>query len=153
MSDSTFNPDAFLDATTTEANTRRPPLPAGIDVSGVIETVTARPWQGKADPSKSGVALDLTIRIQVPMDQVATQGTDSITLRDGIMLDMNEGGQLDNSPGKNNRLRKYRDALGMNSAGTAFSPRAMIGRPLRVKIKHEEYEGELYDKVDSVAKA
>ena len=41
----------------------------------------------------------------------------------------------------------------MNTAGQAFSFRAMIGRLIKVKIAHEIYEGEVYDRVGAVAKA
>ena len=55
-------------------------------------------------------------------------------------------------PGKNGKLRRYRESLDMNTPGVPFSLRQMIGRQIRVKIKHEPYEGEMYDRVDSVAK-
>lgn len=152
---SNFDPNAFLDATTTEANTKRPPLPAGMDFVGTIGEPKSRQWQGKADPTKSGFAIDLPIEVdltQYPDIQKAI-GADKVTLTDSLMLDTTPSGGIDNSPGKNGKLRRYREALGMNTPGEAFSFRMMQGRLIRVKIKHDVYEGETYDKVDSVAKA
>lgn len=151
--ESNFDPASFLDATIDQPSTRRPPLPAGKVYQGTITDLKSRSWQGKKDVTQSGVAFDVVIKVQVtdPEEQ-ATQGTNEVTLQDSIMLNMTPAGLLDNSPGKNNQLRRYREALGMNEPGIAFVPRQMIGRALLVKIKHEPYQGEMYDKIDSVAR-
>lgn len=152
---SAFNPDLFLAATTTEASTKRLPIPAGRDLTGVIGDLKPRQWQGKKDPTQSGIAVDVPIRIDLTQyPELREQiGADFVTLTDGIMLDTTEAGTIDFSPGKNAKLRRYREALGMNQPGTPFSLIAMQGRFIKVKIKHETYEGEIYDKIDSVAKA
>lgn len=151
---SNFDPSLFLDATTTEANKKRNPLPAGVEVIGIIGEPKVRTWQGKTDPTKGGIVADIPIEIDLSTTQYRELvGVDKVMLMDGIMLDTVPGGGLDNSPGKNTKLRRYREALGLNVAGQPFSLRMMQGRTIRVKIKNEEYEGELYDKVDSVAKA
>ena len=152
---SNFDPSAFLDATITDANTKRNPIPAGSDVTAVIGTPKARTWQGKADPTKTGVVVDVPLVVDLTPypDLQKIVGIPQVTLTDGIMLDTTENGGIDNSPGKNGKLRRYREALGMNTPGQPFSFRAMEGRLIKVKIKHRNYEGELYDEVDSVAKA
>jgi hypothetical protein len=153
---STFDPTSFLDATITEASVKRPPLPAGMDFVGVIGEVKSRAWQGKKDPTQSGIAINVQIEIDLSQNasvQKAMGDLPSITLTDSIMLDLTDSGMINLAPGKNGKLRRYRDALDMNKAGEAFSFRAMSGRLIRVKIKHEAYEGDIYDKVDSVAKA
>jgi hypothetical protein len=150
---SNFDPSTFLDATITEPSTKRLPLPAGRDFVGVIGEVKMRTWQGKTDPTKSGIVADVPITIDLSAYPDVAIGTPQVTLTDGVMLDLTEGGMIDTSPGKNGKLRRYREALNMNEAGKPFSFRAMQGRTIRVKIKHEPYEGEVYDKVDSVAKA
>lgn len=157
MSDSTFDPQSFLAFTTEEASTKRPPLPAGKDYVGSITDLKPRPWTKKDDPTKSGLALDVIIQIDLnayPQEKDLT-GTDRITLQDNIFLDTkdNDGKTIDMSPGKNSKLRRYREALGMNEPGKPFSFNMMIGRLIRVKIKHDPYEGEIYDRVDSIAKA
>ncbi len=79
-----------------------------------------------------------------------TQST--LTLTDGIMLDITDQGTLDTGPGKNGNLRRYRDALDMNKPGETFRARAMQGRPIRVKITHEIYLGEAVERIDGVAR-
>lgn len=151
-----FDPASFLSVTLTESLTKRPPLPAGQDFTGTIGDVKSRAWQGKKDPTQSGIAVDVPIRIDLsayPDVQKAMGGIDGVTLTDGIMLDLTEGGMIDTSPGKNGKLRRYREALDMNKPGDTFSFLAMPGRLIKVKIKHEVYEGDVYDRIDGVAKA
>jgi hypothetical protein len=152
---SNFDPSAFLDATTTEVNTKRNPIPAGTDVVAIIGEPKARTWVGKADPTKSGIVVDVPLEIDLSAypELAAHVGLSKVTLTDGLMLDTTESGGIDNSPGKNGKLRRYREALGLNEAGQPFSFRMMQGRMIKVKVKHRTYEGEIYDEVDSVAKA
>lgn len=153
---SNFDPASFMDATLTEPSTKRPPLPAGMDFIGIIGEPKPRTWTGKADPTKSGIAIDVPIEIDLtayPEVMSALGGATKVILQDGIMLDTKPTGEIDNSPGKNGKLRRYRESLDMNKAGEPFSFRMMQGRPIRVKIKHREYQGDLFDEVDSVSKA
>ena len=151
---STFDPTSFLDATITEANKKRNPIPAGVELVAIIGELKSRTWVGKADPTKGGIVIDVPLEIDLSATPYRESvGVDKVTLSDGIMLDTLPGGGLDNSPGKNGKLRRYREALGMNTPGEPFSIRMMQGRMIKVKIKNEPYEGEIYDKVDSVAKA
>lgn len=153
---SPFDPNSFLDSTITEPSVKRPPLPAGQVFTGTIGEIKMRTWQGKTDPTKSGITADIPIEIDLapyPEAQKLLGGLTKISVKDSIMLDTNEGGMIDNSPGKNSKLRRYRESLDMNKPGQAFSIRSMQGRLIGVKIKHREYEGELYDDVDSVVKA
>lgn len=151
---SKFDSTNFLDATITETLTKRSPVPVG-DYTATITEVTSRAWQGKKDPTQSGIAVDVLIAIDLTAypDVQKLVGIDKVTLKDGIMLDITEGGMIDTSPGKNGKLRRYREALDMNKAGDSFSFRAMPGRLIKVKVKHEIYEGDTYDRVDGVAKA
>jgi len=154
---SSFDPSTFLDATTTEALVRRPPLPVG-DYIGTVGEPKSRSWTSKKEDAKvkAGIAIDVPVKIDLssyPDAQSALGGIDSVQLTAGIMLDLNEGKMIDWGVGKNGALRRWREALGMNNPGEAFSIRAMQGRQVRVKVKHEPYEGENYDKIDSVAKA
>ena len=148
---SNFDPQAFLDATIAEPSVKRPPLPAGREFVGVIGEVKARTWQGKQDPSKSGIVMDVPITFDLA--QFPELNLKQVTITDGIMLDTTDGGTIDNSPGKNGKLRRYREALNMNKPGDTFSFRAMQGRTIRAKISHRTYEGDLFDQIDSVARA
>jgi hypothetical protein len=149
---STFDPMTFLDTTITEPSTKRSPLPAGRDFVGIIGEVKARTWQGKKDPTQSGVVMDVPVEIDLTAYPDVQIGATKVTLTDGIMLDLTPGGTIDNSPGKNGKLRRYREALNMNKPGDSFSFRAMQGRTIKVKISHREYDGELFDQIDSVVR-
>jgi len=46
---SNFDPSQFLDATTTEALVKRPPLPAGQDFIGTIGEPKVRGWESKKE--------------------------------------------------------------------------------------------------------
>ncbi len=151
---SMFNPDTFLDATIEAPTEKRPPLPAG-DYTAVIGEVKSRAWQGKKDPTRSGIAWDIPLTLEIPADVQTQLGLTqpTITLTDSIMLDLTDAGTIDNSPGKNRGLRNYREALDMNKAGDVFSARKMTGQAVRVKVKHELYEDQIMERVGGVARA
>lgn len=155
---SSFDPAQFLDATTTEALVKRPPIPAGSVLLGVITDISSREWKSNKPEAKvkSGIAFDLKIELDLTQypDIQKVVGADKVVMTPGIMIDLKEDHKtIDWGTGKNGTLRRYREALGMNNAGETFSARQMVGRPILVKIKHRTWEGEFYDEVDSVAKA
>lgn len=155
MDTSIFSPESFLDATTTAESTKRPPLPPGAELPSLIKAIKSRTWQGKKDATQGGIVVDVTHEIDLtafPDIQKQQGGADKVTIVDGIMLDLTEAGSIDYSPGKNAKLRRYREATGLNVAGQPFSIRMFEGRMVRAKIKHDPYEGEVYDKIESVAK-
>jgi hypothetical protein len=138
MSMSTFDPNAFLDMPVDEVFVKRPPLPIG-DYTATIQEISARQWTGKEDPTKTGLAYDLTILLEIP-EAVATMCNltkPNLTLKDSVMVDLTTEGAIDSAPGRNRQLRAYRDALDMNKAGVPFRAREMAGRLLKVRIKHD----------------
>lgn len=150
-----FDPATFIDQTISEPSTKRPPLPAGRDYIGVIGEPKPRPWQGKQDPSKSGMAIDYPVTVDLsgyPDVKEKLGGLPQVTLTYSIMVDTTDAGLIDNSPGKNGRLRQFREALNLNKPGDTFSWRMAQGRSIKLKVKHREYQGDLYDEVDSVAR-
>jgi hypothetical protein len=154
---SSFDPTVFLDATTTDAFTRRPPLPANAEFIGMIGEPKTRQTKGTKETNKDEIYtwLDLPITIDLnAYPQVhSSLNVDQVTLTYGVRLDITPSGTLDGSTGKNGGLRQLRDALGMNVAGQAFNIRMMQGRQIRVKISHRTYQGDVFDQIDSVAKA
>lgn len=152
---SQFDPALFLDATIDQPSVKRPPLPAAMDFVGVIGEIKPRTWVGKKDPTQGGVVMDVQITIDLSAYPEVQKliGLPKVVMFDGIMLDLTANGAIDNAPGKNRRLRLYREALDMNKPGDVFSFRMMQGRMVRVKIAHEVYQGDVMDKIDSVAKA
>ena len=152
---SQFDPASFLDARTTEQSTRRPPLPAGLELPATISDINSRTWTSHKDPSnpRSGVALDVKLQVSVPPDLVAAGQPPQVLLNDSIMLDLTPSNQIDYSPGRNSRLRLYREATGLNSPGSEFAPRMLVGRTVKVRIGHRPYQGELYEEVAAVGRA
>lgn len=154
---SAFDPTMFLDATTTEAQVKRPPLPAGQVFKGIIKEPKSRSWTKKDDPTKTGIAIDIPVEIDLTPyhSQLGPEfaGIEKITLVDGVMLDLKADGMIDFAPGKNGKLRRYREALGLNEPGQSFSIRMMQERQLAVKVSHRTWEGEVFDQIDSPVKA
>lgn len=154
---SAFDASAFLDFTTTEQSVKRPPLPVG-EYIAIIGELEPRPWVSKTDASKSGMAFDVPLQIDVPGDLQAELGLNEplLKVKDGIMLDLTPTNGLDMAAGKNGKLRKYREATGMNVAGQPFAPRMLTGKVVTVKIGHREYpagSGDLFEEVLGVAAA
>src|ERR1035437_6787039 len=151
---SSFDPSVFLDASISEPTVKRPPFPVG-EYLGVIGEVTARNWTGKKDPLKSGVAWDVPLVIEVPAEVQASLGLISSTLqfKDSIMLDLTPNNALDNAPGRNGGLRRYREACDLNKPGDSFSARQMTGKVVKVKITHELYNDEIMERVSGVTKS
>ena len=153
---SQFDPSVFLDATISELSIRRPPLPIGTEIVGVIGEPKVRSGQQKADPSKTWTTVDLPIEIDLnsrPELKAVVGGIDKLVIMDGVMLDITPAGTIDQAPGKNGKMRKYREATGLNQPGVNFSFRMLQGRMIKVRIKHRMYEGEAYDDIDAVAAA
>lgn len=153
-----FDPQAFLDLPVDQAFERRPPLPVK-DYPAQIQDVNARQWQSKEkfnnDGSpKTGIAYDVTLVVNIPLDIKDQLGlkTDTLTMKDSIMLDLNDQGGLATEPGSNRQLRQYREALDMNKPGQVFRARDMIGRMVLLRIKHEEYQGNIQERPAGVSK-
>ena len=147
-----FDPAAFLDLPVDAPMEKRPPLPVGEYLATIME-VTAKPWQGKADPSKSGIKYDVKLTVEIPQDVQESLGLilPTLMMNDGIMLDLTAAGGLDTSPGKNRQLRNYRVALDMNKSGETFRASAMAGKMIRVRVTHEEYQGNIQERIAGVA--
>jgi len=147
---SIFDPNSFLTAQITEVSVKRPPITAGLEIIGVVTKVEMKTWQGKKDPTQSGIKADVSVEFdmtQDPNEMARIGGLAKLTLVDSIMLNLNDGGGIDMAPGKNTRLRQWREALDMNKAGEAFSFANMAGRLVGTKIKHEPYNDEIFDKI------
>ena len=147
---SNFDPEQFLNAVITDVQVRRPNLPAGIDVQGVVGEIKIVPWQKKDDPSKHGIKAEVPLVVDTSLIEGQPP---TLTLTYEIMMDLNEGGAIDMAVGKNGKLRGFREAVGMNAPGSPFNWRAAQGKVVRAKISHRAWNNELYDEVASVAKA
>lgn len=155
---SAFDPKAFLDMSFNEASsTERIPIPAQEHLA-VISKVEVRAWTGKQDPSKSGLALDVTYEIDNPAVKELL-GRDKVSIMQGIMLDLTPTGGLDFSKGKNVELGRLRDACGLNTPGAPFSFRMLEGKPVKILVGHAPSTrpgarpGDVYENVNGVVKA
>lgn len=146
-----FDVNQFLDMQITESNdTKTVPVPVG-EYTAVVEEVKCRQWQSKADPSKSGLTLDVIWAID---DQPVKDllGRDKVTVKQGIMLDMTEAGGLDMGKGRNVGLGRLREALNLNVPGQPFAFSMLVGRLAKISVSHR-LEGEnIYVDVKGVAK-
>jgi hypothetical protein len=144
-----FDPDNFMDQAVSEANsTDFVPVPVGTYVA-VVTSVTPRTWQSKSDPSKAGIALDVLWGI----DDAEVQellGRPTVTVKQGLMLDITEAGTLDMGRGRNVNLGRLREALHLNAPGQPFAPSMLNGRVGRVKVKHRADKGQIFAEVEAV---
>lgn len=152
----TFDPNTFLSQRTSEQAKRRPPLPAGTELLGVIgENFAVRSYPNKKNPGAPDyIFLDVPIRLDLSTrpDLVKQQGTDNLTMTHSVGLDYTSEGALDWSVGRNGGLRIYREALNLNQPGQSFGIPDLTGRPIKAKISHRTNNNEIYDQIDSVAK-
>lgn len=138
-----FNPEAYLDAPIEKPFERRPPL-TPTDYTAVIQDAKIVPWQSKdkfdevTGQLKSGIKTELKLALEIPEAEAARVGLTqpTFTLTDGFILDLTATGAIDDSPGRNSRLRQYREAADLNKPGETFSIRKLIGKPIRVKVGH-----------------
>ncbi len=161
---SAFDPNLFLDATTTEVNIKRPPLPEANPASAdgyyfaVIGEVKmesgsigkgeriGQPWLSALVP----LQIEVPQQVQDGMGIKLEKGT--ITLTDRAMIDLTPQNTIDNSVGRNRRQRQYREAVDMNKAGDVFSWRKLQGQVVKVKVEHELYLGDIQERIGSVMK-
>jgi hypothetical protein len=147
-----FDAESFLNSTIEGQNdTVVIPVPVGEYIAS-IEKVEIRPWQKKDDPSVGGLALDLIWNIEDD-NLKATLDRDKITVKQGIMLDLTEGGGLDMGKGKNIGLGRLREAVNMNNPASPFSFNMLPGNLARVSVNHRVNGENVYAEVKAVAKA
>lgn len=156
MSDSAFDPLAFLAAQQTEVNEKRDLVPAGWYTSYIGEI--------KAEDIKSGHyskgerAGQPWLQIRVPhklqLNGAAPSLGPEFTISDGVFIDLTAAGAVDNAKGRNNRQRIYREATGMNQPGVPFSWAAMQGRPVKAEVVHKVLDdGRIVENIGNVLPA
>lgn len=149
-----FDVNSFLQAAASDAFTKRPPLPVG-DYIAVIGEFNDKSFKIYPKKDGSGDVKVLNIRLDIDISSNAEavavmKGETKVVVFDGVMLELTPGGALDSSPGKNRRLRDYRDALGQNIPGQSWGPIQMTGQVVKVKIDHRDYNGEPQEEVKAV---
>jgi len=159
MSDtSAFDPNIFLDATTEEANEKRPLIPAenpdsedGLYTAVIGEVKTDSGVIGKGDRTgEPWISIIIPLKLQFG-PQVQEKGLPAeFQLTDRAFLDVTPEGSIDNAKGKNRAQRMYREATGLNVPGEPFSWRMVEGRIVKVKLAHELYNENIVEKVAQI---
>lgn len=156
-----FDPAAFLQATQDQVNEKRAPIPVenpaspdGLYTAVIGDVQTASGVIGKGENSgKPWISIVIPLKLEIPQQLQDGLGLPAVfTLTDRVFLDLTPQNTIDNSKGKNNGQRAYREALGMNVAGEPFSWTKTPGQALKVKISHEMYNGVIVEKVGGVFK-
>jgi len=150
---SQFDPNAFLNATVTEANsTEMTPVPEG-EYLAIADKVTVVPWS-KKDGSDSGLKLQIIWDIQDENVKALLERS-KITVRQDQMLDLTDTGQLALGKGQNVGLGRLRTAVDLNTPGEPFNFSMIQGRLAKVLVKHRtgEQPEQIFAEVRGVAKA
>lgn len=158
---SQFDPNTFLDAQQTEANTKRPPLPTenpadtnGLYLAVIGEIKTDSGIIGKGDRTgQTWISMVIPLRLQLPAELQAGGLPPELTITDRAFLDLTPQGSIDNAKGKNRSQRAYRDACGLNEPGVPFAWRMLQGRMVKVKIAHELYQEAIQERVAQILPA
>lgn len=146
-----FDPQAFLDATFTDANsTELIPMDEG-EYPATINEVKVDEW-AKKDGSAKGLKLVLTYEVLDEAQKAKTKRT-KLNVRQDIMLDLAPSGGLDMGEGKNVTLGKLRAAVGKNRPGESFSFRMLVGCTVKVRVGLRDHEGRKFEEVRAVAAA
>jgi hypothetical protein len=142
-----FDPEEFLNSTTTEPNaTIYEPIPPA-EYQAVIEDIK---FQSGVSDKGPWNRLEVLWNIEdEPLRELL--GKKKLLSRQSIMLEMLETGGIATGRGKNVGYGRLREAVDLNRPGEPYSPRMLIGRRAKVKVEHEEYKGNVMDKVTAVA--
>lgn len=142
MSASVFNPDTFMNTTTTDAlSTTYTPVPEG-EWNAVVKEIKPR-------QAKEAIILDVLWAVEEP-EVIQATGMKVPIVRQSIFLDMTESGGLDIGKGKNIGLGKLREALGQNQKGQAWAPGNMLGGVAKIRVAHRMYEDTIQADVKGV---
>jgi hypothetical protein len=145
-----FDAQAFLDSSVVGSNdTKVIPVPVG-EYMGIIEKIAPRQWQSK-DGTSSGVALDIFWLVE---DENVKQylGRETVTCKQGLMLDTTPAGALDMSKGKNIGLGRLREAIGANDPSSPFSFGMLPGLSAKISVSHRINGEDTFAEVKGVAK-
>jgi hypothetical protein len=150
---SQFDPTMFLQTSIkAELDTQIIPCPQG-DYRFTISKFDARQASRKDDPNTKLTFVDFTCDLDIGLYPEVVEATKraNISIRYSIIVDLDEQGRLDVSPGANVSLGRLREALDQND-GSEWSFSQVIGRPFMGKVSHEPYKGAMLANITAVAK-
>lgn len=139
-----FDPDEFLQQTVTAAGSTSVILvPEAEYISNIDGSTEVRTWFQQFEIKKEGSARlgEKLTKINVPfhIDDTALAakiGRDRVIVRKEILLDLDENGKFDMSPGKNVALNQLRAALGQNTPAPWTVMQLPGAGPVRIKVRH-----------------
>jgi|CXWL01.1.fsa_nt_gi hypothetical protein len=153
---SAFDLDTFMDNTTSDAgSTSINPIPAG-EYTAIIKDLS-KPHEFTSKTGAARYVTDITWElVNVDPKIVEEVGRDTLTVRQSIWLDLNNGA-LDMGKGKNVSLNQVREAVKQNVAGQAWSPKNLIGAgPALIVVSHRHDKDDpsrIYTEVKKVGRA
>ena len=132
-----------------ELDTVSIPHPEG-DYMFKIVKMEPRAWTKKDDPTKNGVALDITLEA-MDQDVLTELGVEKCIIRGGIPLEIADDGKtLAQGSNKNVPLGKFLDAVDCNRPGVPLT--AALNQIVMVKVVHEIVDEVPYAKAKKFAK-
>lgn len=146
-----FNPETFLDDDAGGVlSTERTLVPTGTYSNCYIKDV--KPSEGIIGKGeRAGEPWARMVFVWVIDDDAVRQelNKSEVVLSQGIMLDLDSNGKLDEGKGRNIRLGKLRQALGINDGPVKW--RDFIGKPATIQVGHSIYNGNPVEDVIAVA--
>jgi hypothetical protein len=107
--------------------------------------------QGFSEKSqKNWARLDVIFEIEDDVQKNRT-GKSRLLLTHGIMLELDEQGEIAEGRGKNVKLGLFREAMGKNTG--PLNPRELMHLYAKVQVRHEVYENQPQEKIAGVRKA
>ena len=136
-----FNVTEFLSTSNAETlDTQLIPFPAGEwNVQIGMDDETLQVKQGTSASGKPWARLEIKTVAVDPSGAIKAEMKREPNLTIRMMLDVDERGRFDGSKGKNVRMGQLLSACGLNQPGWNFNQ--LKGKVVRVKVKHEIYEG------------
>ncbi len=143
---STFDP-SLLEETVIDASNATSGLtvPEG-EYKGIIDDYTFR----DKITTKYGERVPIDIYWMIDDDDLKKRfDRDVVTVKQGLLLEVNEDDSLAVGPGQNAALGRLREALGMNGKGFSFLKLKGAG-PARILVVHNTRGDETYSEVKKV---
>lgn len=142
-----FDANSFLDTTISgPTSTERILVEPGQYTAFVADLKSATGFSEKSN--QQWARLDVVFELEDEHQKERT-GRARILMTYGIMLDLDENGDIAVGRGKNVRLGKFRKAMGKNDGD--FVPRELLSLYAKVNVKHEIYQNEPQERISDVS--
>ena len=132
-----FDAQNFMNAVFDEVNsTKLIPCPAGEFNAQIEKAETKSGTISKGDRIGEPWAQFAVTYVIEDASVKALVGRETVKVIDGIMLDLTPSGGLDMSIDKNLAFGRLREACGLNVKGEIFSPLMLIGKRVKISVRH-----------------